>query len=248
MNEHDDTLARFKRRFQAIEAEIPERSFQVARPRSRPRSLVDAPALAVVAVMLLILALVVIPQALRPSTPVAVGGPSSPPSLSADLSPTPGVSEDSTATPPLIGSARPGSLIPLWTSAPPPVINGDEVCRSALGGGRLARHPDSGLGVRNAFGEVQPIVWPFGFEARDDYGVAVLVDADGVVVAREGDFVQFAGGFNVDSVFAACGAVEVIAQTPSPVCSDPCTVKSVRVPANERRHSAARSGLEPRSL
>lgn len=89
------------------------------------------------------------------------------------------------------------------------MVNGQHVCRLALGGGELARHPDSGLGVKNGFGDLRPIVWPFGYTARQDGDGAVLVDRAGDIVAWEGDLVQFGGGLNVDGVFAACGDVEM---------------------------------------
>lgn len=107
-------------------------------------------------------------------------------------------------------SSPAGDEIALWSARVPTMVDGHEVCRLALGGGELARHPESGLGVKNRLGDIQPIVWPFGYTARQDRDSAVLVDRVGAIVAREGDLVQFGGGLNLDGVFAACGGVEVV--------------------------------------
>jgi hypothetical protein len=106
----------------------------------------------------------------------------------------------------------PGTQIALWTSAGATIVNGHEVCNLMHLGGVLARQPESGLGLRNERGDVDPIIWPYGFSAREVGGVALLIDRKGAVAAREGDRVAFAGGLspNVDGVYEACGGVEVV--------------------------------------
>lgn len=89
MHESDDTLTRFERRFRAIEGEIPDRSFEALRLRARPRPRYAVPSLAVGAAILLVLALIVVPPALRRSDSSVVGGPSSTPTVSVEPSPTP---------------------------------------------------------------------------------------------------------------------------------------------------------------
>jgi hypothetical protein len=87
-------------------------------------------------------------------------------------------------------------------TAPPNPSGG---CRLAAGGGYLAPHPDTGVGVGDANGDnVRPIIWPNGFTVwLDDTGV-VLLWPDGRELAREGDEVHFAGGVGVDGIFHAC--------------------------------------------
>jgi hypothetical protein len=74
-------------------------------------------------------------------------------------------------------------------------------------------HPVAGLGVRLTNGELQGVMWPFGFTARSEVGAAVLIDADGRVVAREGDTVRFSGTPLGDGSFFACTGAAVIPPT-----------------------------------
>jgi hypothetical protein len=79
----------------------------------------------------------------------------------------------------------------------------------ALLTGTLVQDPRSGLGVQDAAGAVTPIVWPFGYTARDEVGRLALVDEMGRVVAHEGDQIMVGGGFGID-VWHACGPVSII--------------------------------------
>jgi hypothetical protein len=83
-------------------------------------------------------------------------------------------------------------------------------CYQQYNEGILVRDPVSGLGIftpREATG----VVWPFGYMARDDGGVALLVGPNGQVVAREGRLVAFSGpGPGEDGLIHACGEVRVV--------------------------------------
>jgi hypothetical protein len=115
MHDTDDTLTRFQRRFRAIEEQIPDRSFESLRLPARPRSRYTMPSLAVGAAILLVLALVVVPPALRRSNSSPAGS-----------SPTPAVTVLPSPTPRLITSG-----IATWTV----MCNGasDADCEGAVG-------------------------------------------------------------------------------------------------------------------
>jgi len=84
-------------------------------------------------------------------------------------------------------------------------------CDDALGSGRLVVDSRSGLGLADGSGRITPILWPFGYTARRDPAGVTLVGHKGEVLAREGDFVQAAGGTGADGVFAVCdGTVRVV--------------------------------------
>ena len=53
-------------------------------------------------------------------------------------------------------------------------------------------------------------MWPFGYTARLETGVVVLVDSEGQAVAREGDALVFTGTPLEDGAFFACTAIQVI--------------------------------------
>ena len=122
-----------------------------------------------------------------PSTSLATQNPSLPPD---------GVPKQSSGTPVI--------EIPLRT-VPEPV----QGCRAALGGGVLTRHPASGLGITLQDGELVAGLWPFGFTARQEGEITVLVDAEGLVVAREGDSIVFTGYRLNDGTFYACSSIRV---------------------------------------
>jgi hypothetical protein len=79
----------------------------------------------------------------------------------------------------------------------------------ALMTGTLVEDPRSGLGVEDVAGAVTPVVWPFGYTARNEVGRLALVDEAGRVVAHEGDEIMVGGGFGTD-VFHACGQVSIV--------------------------------------
>lgn len=69
----------------------------------------------------------------------------------------------------------------------------NEVCNQARVGGVLIPDPTYGLAFKNP-GYVQGVIWPFGYSARRESGVIVLIGPSGQVIAREGDRVLAAGG------------------------------------------------------
>lgn len=80
-------------------------------------------------------------------------------------------------------------------------------CELARGGGTLEPNEISGIGV-GGNGSHRAVRWPFGWTAwRDSSGVALL-DAEGRIVAREGDEIHFAGAW-VGDTFAACAGFEL---------------------------------------
>jgi hypothetical protein len=60
------------------------------------------------------------------------------------------------------------------------------VCMNALVSGVLVADPTYGLALRNP-DYVQGVIWPFGYTARRESGVIVLIDPSGHVIAHEGD-------------------------------------------------------------
>jgi hypothetical protein len=168
MTDHDDTLARFERRFSAIEAEIPHRSFERVRQSARPRARAAMPPLAIGAALLLLVALVVAPRVLRPSEPAAVGGPSSTPAVSLEPSETPEASFEPSATPRVIAGA--------WTA----MCNGtsDADCDGAVGlfANNLARSGQRILEESGGRLTVEPRACPTfnGLTARQCWDITVV--------------------------------------------------------------------------
>ncbi|NJD27989.1 MAG: hypothetical protein FIA92_06785 [Chloroflexi bacterium] len=74
------------------------------------------------------------------------------------------------------------------------------VCPAARVSGVLARDANSGLGLRDASGNVHPTSWPPGYTARQEITGIVLVDHRGGTVAREGDWIEGAGAWSQDNV------------------------------------------------
>ena len=73
---------------------------------------------------------------------------------------------------------------------------------TALMGGVLAGSPTAGGGclwlgppVRRASRGRLPVVWPSGFHAR--FRPVELINADGQVIARTGDYLTFGGGLGL---------------------------------------------------
>jgi hypothetical protein len=109
------------------------------------------------------------------------------------------------------GPAPPGELLPVPTQTPPPAIAlGPEACPLALLEGRLVRHEELGVAVQGDPNFPPTIVvWPHGWAARDVDGTRELLDADGRVVAREGDLVSAGGGsYPPRDWFHPCGPIE----------------------------------------
>jgi hypothetical protein len=59
--------------------------------------------------------------------------------------------------------------------------------------GRLVAEASSGLGLRQRDGTTLGVVWPNRWSARRESDGIVLLDIEGQVVAREGDFVVMDG-------------------------------------------------------
>ena len=109
------------------------------------------------------------------------------------------------------GGARAG-LVAVPTQEPrPPFEPEPQVCPMALLEGRLVPHPDFGVAVQGDPNFAPAVVvWPHGWTARDADGVRELLDADGNLVAREGDFVSAGGGaYPPRDWFHTCGPIEV---------------------------------------
>ncbi len=107
----------------------------------------------------------------------------------------------------------PVGQLALWTAPPPLRHPGTEdgVCRLALMSGIVARHPDSGLGIKGRQSDKAfPVRWPFGYTARHEPDGIVLIHPDGSVAAGEGDMVRFGGGLGEGDIFEGCGGVELV--------------------------------------
>lgn len=111
---------------------------------------------------------------------------------------------------PPVASVAPGpggDLVPVPTSPPNP--NG--LCHQALLGGVLVRDPETGFAVQQDESRTA-IRWPNGYVAREGPDGLELLDADGRVVAREGDAVRLGGGGDGDT-FWTCSSPEVVPTT-----------------------------------
>jgi hypothetical protein len=96
-----------------------------------------------------------------------------------------------------------GTVLPLTTSNVP-----KDGCPPALTTGTLTPEPRSGLGVAYESDYVAPTRWPFGYTARDVYGVAVLFDEAGDVVAWQGGLLEFSGGGPIGAWALMCGDIQ----------------------------------------
>ncbi len=98
--------------------------------------------------------------------------------------------------------------MPTQTPAPPLDL-GPQACPAALLEGMLVRHDEAGLAVHGDPNfPATVVVWPHGWAAREVDGVRELLDANGRVVAREGDFVSAGGGSDsVRDWFHPCGEI-----------------------------------------
>lgn len=106
-------------------------------------------------------------------------------------------------------SASPMSIALRTAARPAPTLyDGRAICRTAFAEGYLARDPDTGLGLGTAAGgQVRRIIWPYGYSARIEGDVAVLVNEHGEIVAKEGDHLVLGGGLGLDGIFEACAGV-----------------------------------------
>lgn len=68
---------------------------------------------------------------------------------------------------------------------------------SAVGGGCLWLKP-----LRHAGRRQEPVVWPSGFHAR--FSPVELINANGQVIARAGDYLTFGGGLGPASESGRC--------------------------------------------
>jgi hypothetical protein len=84
-------------------------------------------------------------------------------------------------------------------------------CPAALLEGTLVRHVEVGMAVQgDPLLPPSIVVWPHGYVARNVGGVRQLLDGNGAVVAREGDFFSAGGGFYPpDDRFIPCGGIEL---------------------------------------
>jgi len=87
-----------------------------------------------------------------------------------------------------------------------------DACDAARVGGTLVADPSFGLALENA-GHRQGAVWPHGYTARRESGVAILIDPYGQVVARAGDRILAGGGSGADDAVNVECAIQV---NPSP--------------------------------
>lgn len=97
------------------------------------------------------------------------------------------------------------------------------VCMQARVGGILTAHPTYGLGFQSP-GYATGAVWPYGFTARRESGVILLIGVAGQVVAREGDRILAAGGTaGDDAVNVDCDIrVVEIEETMPPAPDEDC--------------------------
>jgi len=84
--------------------------------------------------------------------------------------------------------------VAIWTRPRP-----DDACLQANVGGVLVADPDSGLAFKGVDGGANlRIRWPFGWTARRENGVVLLISPKGKVTAREGDRIDGGGGYSSD--------------------------------------------------
>lgn len=117
----------------------------------------------------------------------------------------------------LLAVALAACAFPIPTLAPTPTDSA-EACPAMLLEGELIRDDGSGFMVRYEDGLVLALIWPDGYTVRDGE-VRELLDPQGQVVAREGDFISGGGGMTgVDEAFTVCGPFRV---TPAGASSPP---------------------------
>jgi len=112
----------------------------------------------------------------------------------------------------------PVATIPLATQPPVGTVT-PEVCMAALLQGPLVLDARSGLAIA-LNGVVQRVRWPYGWTGRATTPVT-LVNAQGNVVARVGDFLAVGGGaggpgLGLDGFWEACPYDIRVVPTPGP--------------------------------
>lgn len=99
----------------------------------------------------------------------------------------------------------PDGAQPISLATDPPAAS-NSGCPLLSTGGTLVRDARTGFAVSNdAF--TQPMIWPYRYTAAIVDGKAVLFDAAGDAVAKEGDQIR-ATGWEDDSSFHACAGIE----------------------------------------
>jgi len=114
----------------------------------------------------------------------------------------------------LFGVLSVGAWI-VWANSPVSIrtrAQPDTVCPQARVGGTLIPDGTTGLAFANP-GYRDGTVWPYGYTARREWGRIVLRNANGGVVAREGDRILAAGGSAGDQAVGVYCSIQV---NPSP--------------------------------
>jgi hypothetical protein len=111
------------------------------------------------------------------------------------------------------------NLIAVPTAAPiTPAADGSFACHSAAFGGELASHPVWGIAVRGLDGRISPMIWPHGYVGRISGDELQLLDANGQVIGRTGDWIKGAGGAarlgNIDGFLVCPPGIQVSRERP----------------------------------
>ncbi len=118
---------------------------------------------------------------------------------------------------PACGAAGPNSDLALVVvpTQRPFVADGLTGCHDALLEGTLVHHEAAGVAVQfDANSQPTVVAWPHGYVAADRAAARMLLDGQGRVVARVGDWISAGGGFTPpEEWFHVCGDIRV---TPAP--------------------------------
>ena len=101
------------------------------------------------------------------------------------------------------------SGVPSASVAAPSATPTEQACATALAEGYLAAEGGA-LVLQSATGDKVAIAWPSGYTVRGEGDALVLVDPNGVIQARPGDYVHVGGGVGNDGVFHGCGDITVV--------------------------------------
>lgn len=88
-----------------------------------------------------------------------------------------------------------------------------DVCNLALISGRLVPHPQWGIAIEGAPGELVHPIFPFGYTAASDGARIALFDQNRRIVASTGDVIEAGGGFGggADPAWSVCdNSIKVI--------------------------------------